>query len=199
MKKLSKVHLLVHPGFFEIDAQFSNIFDDGRQQSRDIDFLRGLFEKYLEKFSHLPDNELLVAFTYDYRKALKNKIETAGSSWPSYIDLLHELKRNLGDRIVVFSESAVTHTGDRKIVLRDLQEKMRRILEGRGYEVSENVVLEACGELINNCVETYGEAFRHDADIQEPLVVDTAATDAARYREGDLQAIARKNQHIRYK
>lgn len=199
MKNISKIHLLVHPGFFEIDAQLSNVFDDPRQEKRDIEFLRKLFEKYSEKFSHLPNDELLVAFTYDYRGDLKKKMKAARSSWPSYTDLLHELKKQLEDRIVVFSESAVTHAADRKIDLTDVQEKLQRILQARGYEISEHVALEACGELINNCVEVYGEAFRRGREIPEPLLVDSAATDRARYGDAGMKGIARKNEHIRYK
>jgi hypothetical protein len=199
MKKISKIHFLIHPGFFEMDARLANAFDNPDWQKQDIDLLRGLFERYLEKFSNLPNHELLVALTYDYRKDLKKRLGGASSSWPSYVDVLRQLKKDLGDRVVVFSESAVTHTHDRKITLLDLQEKMQRILKGRGYEVSEDVVLEACGELINNCVEAYGEAFRRDMKTEEPLQVDTTATDAVRYRDGGLKDIVKRNKHIRYR
>lgn len=171
-KRVSKMHFLIHPAFTEEGSrrtQYSKYFDEARTYNED---------------------ELLVVFApITYQKQFRQQYETSkaanhplaySAKWPA---VARELKNILGPRLVVIGDP---HDSDWKGGILHLDtapqswDKVKRILEARGYTLGKDMETEAYGEYLNSCVAIGASNLNRAADLNKKTTVRSDLTITAK-------------------
>jgi hypothetical protein len=156
-KKITKINFLVHPGF---------IIDE-RMMGRDIDQKdEQLLDAYVKKAQSLKDNELMVALTYSTRQEFQNDAKTG----MLYFQKLREMKKILGDRLIVLSASQDIFDSSEALTM------IKRIAKQRGYIFEKDVASEAFGETLQSCVVDAAQNLNEVGEFKKKTKINAGLT-----------------------
>jgi hypothetical protein len=181
-KEISKIHFLIHPGYI-LESEFAknNYFG-----------METLLEDYIKKAKKLKNNELMVifapSFKSDFIKDFKNKAENENTP-KKYVDTIRKIVEILsdptlngvmGNRAIVLADTDLydvyENKGARFLENREkIWDKLKNIIEKRGFVFSEKVEAEAYGEYKSICVRDIARNMRFAAN--SPITSQVAIKD----------------------
>ncbi len=190
-KKISKIHFLIHPGW---------LYQGGVRYLETINLLNS----YLEKARSLGGDELMFAVLHESRESMKQDAKSEGF----YMQTIRKLRDILGDRLIVVSDpdfNILTRLGilarlssPRKIDVRKERDKIKRIIEARGYQFDKDVLSEAYGELMNQCVATGARNLNVTLGLKKKTIIKTGLTDAAS-ESSTSRSVAEKKELVQWR
>lgn len=133
--KISKLHFLIHPGYLS-DKRYRY----AGYGEKEIGKFNSLLDKYIEHAKKLAENELMVIFTHTEKDEVRNDLRGE-----LYLRKIQEIKKVLGDRAIIII------MGIRDLIEQDIS-NIKKIANARGYDFDENVLSDAYGEMMENCV-----------------------------------------------
>ncbi|HAI74569.1 MAG TPA: hypothetical protein DCS28_00850 [Candidatus Moranbacteria bacterium] len=159
-KKVVKIHFLIHPGYLS-DVKFHGYITSNEE----LENYNLLMDKYIEQAKKIGENELMVIFSHtekdDFKKDLFTKL---------YTKKIKEIKDILGNRsIVIFMDG---YELDEKDI-----ENIKKIASARGYKFNENVLTEAYGEMLTNCVVNWAVGLNKAGKFINKTTIRSKLTD----------------------
>jgi hypothetical protein len=172
---IEKIHLLVHPGYV---IKRHNIQEAIAQIPGNP--FTALMDKYRGKASSLGAAELMVLFAPRFRKTFVKEVR-AGTE--AYVQLIHDIKTILGDRLIVLADSDEHTEGAVFEENKDhIWQKIKKIAEGRGFTIGDNLTSEAYGEHMNSCVAAVADNMNAAMELAEPTEIIADLTDYSIYQ-----------------
>lgn len=107
-----------------------------------------------------------------------------------YVQTIERIKETLRDRAVVFLDNSNFFDGE------ETRNKIKSILNARGYYFDQSVLTEAYGETIGCCVDDAAEGLNREEKLDEKTVIKVDLTNG---RGGDPEADAKRAERWGYK
>ncbi len=160
--KVSRLHLLVHPGF-STDSRACEYSDDAK-------LLRNqqLFKEYQKKAKLMRKDEVMLAVIHTTPKELIKDFRTQ----QPYIANLKKLKEILGKRLIALSGRFDIFSDP------DFVEESMEIAKRRGFSIDTDVQTIAYGETDLVCVPDATTNFNLSAKLKNKTVIDLTLTNA---------------------
>jgi hypothetical protein len=159
MKKVARIHLLVHPGFSADPAFYGEPGVHGGSGT--------LSRRYFGRAKELSGDELMVAISPAERAEFRRDI-VSGAAHAMFLRELHGILR---ERLVVLSDRVYPGTPD------DSGTLALRIARARGFSVSRWVRSVAYGEMLGECVERAADSFNRSARLHRKTGIEVGMTD----------------------
>lgn len=164
LKPIRELHFVVHPGMIAGDSRrLAKKFPDYDQRQK----ILTLFDSYRNKAHQLAGkgaDDLVIVFLHKDRLGIEEDLRDKESTKPAYLALAREIKRVLKDRVIVFS-SSFNFASPSDV------EKLKKLIELRGYRVDENTLPKAWGELVGACLDAYPGLAKLELGIERPTEV----------------------------
>lgn len=151
-REITKIHFLVHPGFLD-----RMLTENSGTFTEKID---ALLKSYLSKSKTLGENELMVIFLPAQRKYFKEEIK---DEVYKYVNLVQDIKKVLGNRLIVFSSDGETVPENSDLIWKKIEDTAG----ARGFFFSKKLTAEAYGELIDACVGAVASNMHKAAGMSE--------------------------------
>lgn len=180
LKKISKIHFLVHPGFLS-----DPVTKDSGETLEDLKKYHKLLDMYLEQAKKLKDDELMIALTHTDKSEYKEGLEEQSIRFTK----LQDLKKILGKRFIVLSSDFDVFWDE------EAMKTIKDLAKQRGYFFDENVLSEAYGETLGVCVDNVAQNMNETGGFKNKTIIRPELTDASLY-EGYLKSKSIENTKI---
>ncbi len=155
LTKVSKIHFLIHPGFMLREA---NSVDDA-----ELSALMKFKEEDLFLNRVKPD-ELVIAITHAEKGEIKESLREENKL---YLINLKKWKERLGRRLIILSNNFQENVfADPNLV-----EKLKRLVNARGFDFDSHVATDAVGELEGACLPTIAGTLNLALDLKNPTQI----------------------------
>jgi len=162
--RITKLHLLVHPGFMAgPDAEH----EPGHPTQDEISKSRALLDKYIAKAKGLGRDEIMVIFGYTG----PDEFENHKREFAMYTDYIEKLQSLLGDRLILIEGNIDPF--EEEVAF----EEVEFIADERGYSIDTNTITEAFGETAQSCVLDCAQNFNFTGKFREETIIDLDLTD----------------------
>lgn len=186
--RISKLHILVHPGFLQdpatdIDYDWNPIPEtDSRYTQWDK-----LLSLYTTEAEQIPLDEIVIVMLHARFHRLLEDLRTE----KRYTATLRKLKRLLGRRMVALS-------GDNDIESEESFELAAQIARARGYEIPNDVESVAYGETVQVCVPEAADTANRALQLKNCTRLNPALTDDPQVSREDMDYVLSTYTRIKF-
>ena len=170
--EINNLHFLVHPGFIH---RFHHGLDRGSFSGEEG---VALLDKYVEQAKALGGQEVMILFTPTSPWMFSQDVRKT-SNPDKYALAIREIKKNLGDRLIVIADQGDIMINDDSSDRERVWSRIKKILEKRGFILSNQLTAEAYGEYWNHCVSAIAANMHLASGMadENPVAVRTKLTE----------------------